>query len=55
MMKKQIMMLAFASLTALASFGAAAETKLVVGASNVPMPRSSSRPNRFWQRKASIW
>ncbi|TCV07787.1 D-methionine transport system substrate-binding protein [Samsonia erythrinae] len=36
MMKKQLMMMAFASLTALASFGAAAETKLVVGASNVP-------------------
>ncbi|MGA9616786.1 MAG: MetQ/NlpA family ABC transporter substrate-binding protein, partial [Serratia proteamaculans] len=35
-MKKQMMMLAFASLTALSSFGAAAETRLVVGASNVP-------------------
>ncbi|GMB63713.1 lipoprotein [Pectobacterium parmentieri] len=36
MMKKQLMMMAFASLTALMSVGAVADTKLVVGASNVP-------------------
>ena len=52
MMKKQIMMLAFASLTALASLGASAETKLVVGASNVPHAEILERPNRFWRRKA---
>lgn len=35
-MKKHLLMLAFASVATLASFGAAAATKLVVGASNVP-------------------
>lgn len=35
-MKKQLVMIAFASLTALASFTSAAASKLVVGASNVP-------------------
>ncbi|WP_344289955.1 MetQ/NlpA family ABC transporter substrate-binding protein, partial [Microbacterium arabinogalactanolyticum] len=36
MMKKHLLMLAFASVATLASYGAAAATKLVVGASNVP-------------------
>ena len=36
MMKKHLLMLAFASVATLASFGATAATKLVVGASNVP-------------------
>ncbi|MDU7806379.1 MAG: transketolase C-terminal domain-containing protein, partial [Serratia marcescens] len=35
-MKKHLLMLAFASVATLASFGATAATKLVVGASNVP-------------------
>ncbi|WP_255443916.1 MetQ/NlpA family ABC transporter substrate-binding protein, partial [Serratia sp. ME47] len=35
-MKKHLLMLAFASVATLASYGAAAATKLVVGASNVP-------------------
>ncbi|OUI66112.1 NLPA lipoprotein [Serratia marcescens] len=36
MMKKHLLMLAFASVATLASYGAAAASKLVVGASNVP-------------------
>ena len=35
-MKKHLLMLAFASVATLASYGATAATKLVVGASNVP-------------------